>query len=49
MNHKQDSELSFFAFSFNDLFYTLNAIRYTLEMYRPEVFLTEFENSIAYS
>ena len=38
MNHKQDSELSF-LFSFNDLFYTLNATRYTLEMNCPEVFV----------
>jgi len=39
MNHKQDSELSFFVSSFNDLFYTLNATRYTLEMNYPEAFL----------
>ncbi|GAI34952.1 unnamed protein product [marine sediment metagenome] len=38
MNHKQDSELLFFVFSFDDLFYTLNAIRYTLERNRPEAY-----------
>jgi len=39
MNHKQDGELSFFVFSFNDLSYTLNAMCYTLEIDCPEVFL----------
>ena len=37
-NYKQDGELSFFVFSFNDLSYTLNATRYTLERNCPEVF-----------